>query len=1133
MSSIERTQVKLPPQFDQTKVSHVEAVIRKVEEAHGEGFELESVDPVTMIATFMRTKKVSEITDGPSGIKQVRLPDGTRASDGEKYAARYADTFPGFELTTFEPHVGRAILKRLTPEVKRVREATAAALRVKPWDIQVNTRRGGGYTVNLHPGFQSSRDQSKLEEVATTVAGRDGWYVDADPAKLIAHMIPASPPTFPAAAPTPMPATVEPFNHTNKEHFKIPLGIVLPAPGQDDYETFYLDGNAAQHLQLGGVTGSGKDLRLDARIPVPVSDRFPDGWALNADLQVGNLVFSPDGRETAVTGFGPIRTENVFEVEFSDGQIVECSGSHLWKVSTDHSRRVHTPRLAAGRNAKQTKYTRRSAELRRLAAKVPVGTVDTLLNISELAGFHRNAVTQMCLPLKHLATLAKVPIQRRATVFDADALVRSLTQTPARFRGEPLDGQIAASRGVTGRMTMRQISGALMLRPATRNEQSATSVLLRKRGITGVEGTTDATLTVYPVDEVLRILADRVDFQSTRSCSGREVVDLETVVDTRTMLNNVKRTHAHRDASNYAVRLTQPITGEHRDLQVDPYVLGVWLGDGSRWHTGCITSEDQEIVDEIVSAGYPIHRIEKRDDNGAASQYHFAGLRKSLASAGFVAYTHRSTPAVKRIPAVYRRASYEQRLALLQGLMDTDGTIGVSGTCDLTLADEDLIMDALELVRSLGIRCTTPERRESGYTLDGVRHPGAGRWRLHFTTDQRVFRLSRKAGRLPEPGSLRPTQQWNYVVDVRLTERREKMRCIAVASPEHLYLTDGFIPTHNTVTLNCFIAQWLSRGAELAIIDEPSKAADFEWCKRYVRPGGWGCTDGAHAAVAIELLLREGARRGKIIKEAGVTQWKELPPQQALTPLVVIVDEVTALFAMEAVPKAGRDAPQKLLDMKAEAEMKNFHTEVFKKGINELAAVWRFAGIFLVLATQVASAATGLDPKLRINLPHKILLGSKVNDGAKRLVFADPDRIPEVPGNVQSDPGASRGVGSADPEGGEPVIFKSFYASTRDYSAWLDSLGVPTHTGQEPTDAQIIDVLGDEALDGGGFAAEREEMIERRRTMKDPVAASLPGFDEAGLDFKGEGLSGAAKAAAQSKMLAALRKTQDAEAPAG
>src|SRR5690606_23933692 len=98
----------------------------------------------------------------------------------------------------------------------------------------------------------------------------------------------------------------------------------------------------------------------------------------------------------------------------------------------------------------------------------------------------------------------------------------------------------------------------------------------------------------------------------------------------------------------------------------------------------------------------------------------------------------------KHIPVAYLRASKDQRLALLQGLMDTDGTITAEGGCQVGFSDLRLAEDAAALVRTLGIKATVVWNKKKHYTKDGKRVYGKPHHTISFTTTQPVFRLPRK-----------------------------------------------------------------------------------------------------------------------------------------------------------------------------------------------------------------------------------------------------------------------------------------------------------------------------------------------------------------------------------------------------
>ena len=157
---------------------------------------------------------------------------------------------------------------------------------------------------------------------------------------------------------------------------------------------------------------------------------------------------------------------------------------------------------------------------------------------------------------------------------------------------------------------------------------------------------------------------------------------------------------------------------------------------------------------------------------------------------------------------MYLRASIAQRRALLAGLLDTDGTVSPQGTSQFTTVLSGLADDVEELIVSLGYRVS---RVQGLAKLDGrVTGP---KWTLAFTTNDPVFRLTRKLDLLRER-----TQHYNparnlrrYITDIRPVPE-VPMRCITVDSPSHLFLAGrAMIPTHNTVVLRGVVLEAAAR----------------------------------------------------------------------------------------------------------------------------------------------------------------------------------------------------------------------------------------------------------------------------------------------------------------------------------
>jgi hypothetical protein len=209
---------------------------------------------------------------------------------------------------------------------------------------------------------------------------------------------------------------------------------------------------------------------------------------------------------------------------------------------------------------------------------------------------------------------------------------------------------------------------------------------------------------------------------------------------------------------------------------IDPYVLGCWLSDGSL-HRGSIATIDDFILDEIRKF-YP------KINHSTYKDHYITGIVHDLRSVGVLDRKH--------IPEGYLTANSEIRLSLLQGMMDSDGTVSKRGDCTFDNTNKNLADGVEALAISLGIKCTRNGRY--GY-LNGEKKKWC--YRVHFTTDLPVFRLPRKLDRI-RPLSSKGRMRYITKVEPIPTE---PVQCIEVDNPRHLFLIGkGCIPTHNTVS---------------------------------------------------------------------------------------------------------------------------------------------------------------------------------------------------------------------------------------------------------------------------------------------------------------------------------------------
>jgi deoxycytidine triphosphate deaminase/intein/homing endonuclease len=249
-----------------------------------------------------------------------------------------------------------------------------------------------------------------------------------------------------------------------------------------------------------------------------------------------------------------------------------------------------------------------------------------------------------------------------------------------------------------------------------------------------------------------------------------------------------------RGERNHQVMLAAPVNYPEQQLPIDPYVLGVWLGDGTSTKPE-ITTADPFVAEEIERCGYSMvpkfHRGPYLYLVGGAGHTRDAKNGQYTRNSSFhSALRNNGLLGNKHIPELYMRASVAQRMALLQGLMDSDGYIDKAGRCDFVSTKWVLAEQTHELVASLGLRPTMAKKRAK---LNGV--DCGPFYEVQFTPDRPVFRLPRKLARLKTTGKF---HRFRAIHDVRHV-LPVPVRCIEVASPRGMFLvTRSYIPTHNS-----------------------------------------------------------------------------------------------------------------------------------------------------------------------------------------------------------------------------------------------------------------------------------------------------------------------------------------------
>lgn len=325
----------------------------------------------------------------------------------------------------------------------------------------------------------------------------------------------------------------------------------------------------------------------------------------------------------------------------------------------------------------------------------------------------------------------------------------------------------------------------------------------------------------------------------------------------------------------FTIPNTSPLDLPEAGLLVDPYVLGVWLGDGNS-DGGTITAHRDDIETYAARFEAAGHECRIRHDtdtvsrllvdprDGEAANFCLRGhdkrvvgvasnnccrecmrqhwrkadkgveqdaptkwtLGRALSKLGVIKNKH--------IPAQYLRASKEQRFELLRGLMDTDGCVDERGRCTFSASNERLAKNVEELLYSLGFKTRITTRIPKA-VRNGVAKPGKLSYQMCFSAyaETPVFHLERKRVRQKKDG-WRGKSQRRRIVDIRKVDS-VPVRCIQVDSPSHLFLAgEQMVPTHNTDSiLNWLLHTVICSPADF-ILYQTSQSVARDFSKRRV-----------------------------------------------------------------------------------------------------------------------------------------------------------------------------------------------------------------------------------------------------------------------------------------------------------
>lgn len=289
------------------------------------------------------------------------------------------------------------------------------------------------------------------------------------------------------------------------------------------------------------------------------------------------------------------------------------------------------------------------------------------------------------------------------------------------------------------------------------------------------------------------------------------------------------------------IPIVSPVNFKDKYFVIDPYAMGVILGDGCISQSSIvIANPDAEIIErlrQLIPSDSKINTLETKDKCPAYSitsnerttneKGHLLknSWKKEIESLGLKG----ANSLTKFIPDSYLFGSINQRVSLLQGLLDTDGYVDKkTKSAYYTTVSENLAKGVIEIVQSLGgigtFTTKIPKYKHKGKDLTGKL---AYTICINLPSEFNPFRLSRKAEAY-KPNYKYPARRKITSIDY---VGEKEAQCISIDHESHLYVTDNYIVTHNTYTGLGIIKRFIRQGKTNVLIVVPSQPKVKDWVK--------------------------------------------------------------------------------------------------------------------------------------------------------------------------------------------------------------------------------------------------------------------------------------------------------------
>lgn len=256
----------------------------------------------------------------------------------------------------------------------------------------------------------------------------------------------------------------------------------------------------------------------------------------------------------------------------------------------------------------------------------------------------------------------------------------------------------------------------------------------------------------------------------------------------------VKRPNGAAMARQWEIPIQGAVEFEEREIDLHPYLMGVWIGDGSKGQP-VYTKPYIKVADKLRSLGYTVisyldgktHRIQNVSHLFRAPEFQRGSSERY-------------------IPDDYKYNTPANRMALLEGLCDTDGEVHASGSIGYSTTSLQLAEDVIWLARSLGCKAMLQPAVKHAWYLgeDGERIECWDCYRVTINAPFNPFTVEHRRAAY-RPSETRYLKRW--IDSIEYIGEHDGM-CVEVDSATGLYQTEGFHVTHNSA-LVAWLIRWI------------------------------------------------------------------------------------------------------------------------------------------------------------------------------------------------------------------------------------------------------------------------------------------------------------------------------------